>query len=218
MFWFFPSFTIAKCLISFQGLCQKLISFLSNMDALKEEYTLLEDNTRWASEALPTASGDISGGLPCLPDSTYPHLRLDELTRLTRVGPDLIRYRRPHIAAMHTTRCTVSDMPRLRMMGKGSPLPYRLLITLSPSQRSLSPRSRRNQVLRQLWVVWQYFIFINRFSRHSLWKKGRCGTNIANKNNHRAPRDTPYPNPFKVTVYNIYFVSRFWGKSLNIKC
>ena len=91
---------------------------------------------------------------PSLPpwqrDSTYSPLRSDKPTRLTRAGPDLIRYRRPHIAAMHTTRCTVSDMPRLRIMGKGSPLPYRLLITLSPSKGSLSPRSRRNQVLRQL--------------------------------------------------------------------
>ena len=92
---------------------------------------------------------------PSLPpwqrDSTYSPLRSDKPTRLTRVGPDLIRYRRPHIAAMHTTRCTVSDMPRLRIMGK-NPLPYRLLITLSPSKGSLSPRSRRNQVLRQLCI------------------------------------------------------------------
>ena len=92
---------------------------------------------------------------PSLPpwqrDSTYSPLRSDKPTRLTRVGPDLIRYRRPHIAAMHTTRCTVSDMPRLRIMGK-NPLPYRLLITLSPSIGSLSQRSRRNQVLRQLCI------------------------------------------------------------------
>ena len=169
---------------------------------------------RWKPGGAPEISLAARGDMyrrPSLPpwqrDSTCSHLRSDEPIRLTRAGPGLIRYRRPHIAAMHTTRCTVSDMPRLRIMGKGSPLPYRLLITLSPSQRSLSPRSRRNQVLRQLWVVWQNFIFINKFSRHSLWKKGRCGTNIANKNNHRAPRDTPYPDPFKVDVYNISFVS-----------
>ena len=108
---------------------------------------------RWGSRDSPYSQRGC-GGWPSLPprqrDSTYSHLRSDEPTRLTRAGPGLIRYRRPHIAAMHTTRCTVSDMPRLRIMGK-NPLPYRLLITLSPSQRSLSPRSRRNQVLRQLW-------------------------------------------------------------------
>ena len=122
---------------------------------------------------------------PSLPpwqrDSTYSPLRSDEPTRLTRAGPGLIRYRRPHIAAMHTTRCTVSDMPRLRIMGK-NPLPYRLLITLSPSKGSLSPRSRRNQVLRQLCkyacmgglTICMFNLF---YAGIFLWKKGRCSPN-----------------------------------------
>ena len=168
--------------------CFGLVSALSQ----KDSGTLhLQDKARWGSRGSPySQQGHV--GRPSLPpwqrDSTYSHLRSDEPTRLTRVGPGLIRYRRPHIAAMHTTRCTVSDMSRLRIMGKGSPLPYRLLITLSPSERSLSLRSRRNQVLRQLCIyacmgglTRSRGLYLLLFAGIFLWEEGRCSTNTQTK-------------------------------------
>ena len=54
-------------------------------------------------------------------------------------------YQRLLITAMHTTKCTVIPNATPQDHGEGSPLPYRLLIILSPSRRSLSQKSRRNQ-------------------------------------------------------------------------
>ena len=76
----------------------------------------------------------------------------------TRVEPVHNKYQRPIIEIMHTTRCLISEIPRLRIIRKPTSNPNSLLIILSPLRGSLSERSRRNQVLHQLMVsVPEYF-------------------------------------------------------------
>ena len=130
-------------------------------------------------------------------DSTYSHLRSDEPTRLTGAGPGLIRYRRSLDQPCTPPGAPDTGTSRLRIMGK-NPLPYRLLITLSPSIGSLSQRSRRNQVLRQLCIyACMGGLTSNSYVLHHLqaffMKEREMRHKHSKQNNHRAPEEESPP-------------------------
>ena len=90
---------------------------------------------------------------------------------------------------MHTTRCIAIHYATPQDHREGNHLPYRLLIILSPIllPRSLSQRSRRNQVLRQHgWSDIFLKIFISNLLR--VETQEGCGTIKANKETHMAPQ------------------------------